>query len=141
VTQQVKVGVGVFVKRNSDGKILLQKRSGSHGQGTWGLPGGHLEFSEEIEACAKREVLEEVGIVVKNIRVVGFTNDVMKEENKHYVTIFVESELIDGEEPKIMEPQKTTELGWFDENKLPAPLFLPLKNFLEGKCYSVIKIK
>ena len=39
--KRVQVGVGVFVKRN--GKILVGKRKGSHGAGTWALPGGHLE--------------------------------------------------------------------------------------------------
>ncbi len=54
------VGVGVIVIRN--GGILLGKRIGSHGAGTWALPGGHLEYAERIEDCAAREVLEETGL-------------------------------------------------------------------------------
>ena len=55
----VKVGVGVFIVRN--GKVLLGKRKGSHGEGLWALPGGHVEEYEDYwETCA-REVEEEVG--------------------------------------------------------------------------------
>ena len=32
---------------------------------------------------------------------------------------------------KIMEPDKSTDIGWFRTNKLPKPLFLPVKNLLK----------
>ena len=51
------VGVAVIVVNN--GKVLLGKRKGSHGSGSWAFPGGHLEMNESIEACARREVFEE----------------------------------------------------------------------------------
>src|SRR3989338_2958761 len=98
-----RIGVGVFVRNSSSGKILIQKRIGAHGAGTWILPGGHLEFNESIESCAKREAKEEFGIEVINVKVLGITEDPMPQENKHYITIFVDSELQSGSEPKIME--------------------------------------
>lgn len=131
------VGIGVFVK-NHQNQILLQKRINAHGANTWSLPGGHLEMYETIEEAAAREVLEETGVKIKNIKLLGFTNDIMKNEQKHYITIFVESELSEGI-PEIKEPHKTTEIGWFSSDKLPTPLFLPLKNFLEGKMIKTIK--
>ncbi len=122
------VGVGVFVKK--DGKILFQLRIGAHGANTWSLPGGHLEMYETIEECASREVLEEVGIKIKNIKILGFTNDIFQDEGKHYLTIFVDSEIAEGT-PTIKEPEKMKDLKWFPENKLPFPLFLPIKKFME----------
>ena len=124
------VGVGVFVKK--DGKVLIQHRVGSHGAGTWSLPGGHMEYGETPELTAVREVKEEVNLLVKNPKVVGITNDYMPEHGKHYVTIFVEAEYEDGE-IKINEPDKTTEIRWCDLNALPSPLFSPLKNFVENR--------
>ena len=83
--QRPRVGVGVFV--NKDGKILVGKRKGSHGAGTWALPGGHLEPGESFEACCKREVLEETGLTIKNISPVVFTNDIFHDEGVHYITL------------------------------------------------------
>ncbi|MEO7108781.1 MAG: NUDIX domain-containing protein [Rhodoferax sp.] len=38
------VGIGVIIVRH--GLVLLGQRIGSHGAGTWALPGGHLEFGD-----------------------------------------------------------------------------------------------
>lgn len=61
-----KVGVAVFVI--SDSKIVLGKRKNAHGQGAWASPGGHLEFGETLEACAKRELLEETGLIAESAK-------------------------------------------------------------------------
>ena len=61
----VAVGVGVLVVR--DGLVLLGRRLGAHGAGTWAAPGGRLEFGEQIEACAQRELAEETGLVARQI--------------------------------------------------------------------------
>jgi 8-oxo-dGTP diphosphatase len=120
-----KIGVGVFIINNN--KILLGKRKNSHGSGTWGLPGGHLEFSETFEECAKKEVMEETGLDIGAVTFETLTNDIFKEEAKHYVTIFVKSEYIEGD-AKIMEVDKCEQWDWFDWDEMPEPLFLPLEN-------------
>lgn len=51
-------------------------------------PGGHLEFGESFAETAAREVLEETGLQVGDIKFLTATNDVFG-EGKHYVTIFV----------------------------------------------------
>ena len=45
-----------------NGKVLLSKRKGSHGEGEFAFPGGHLEYMEGFADCARREVQEEYGI-------------------------------------------------------------------------------
>ncbi len=124
-----KVGVGVFVL--NDGKFLLGKRKGAHGEGSWSLPGGHLEFNEEVEECAKREVFEEVGIKIKNIRKGPFTNDIFKVENKHYITCFVFGEYDSGD-VRVMEPDRCEEWRWFSWEELPKDLFLPIRNLMDS---------
>lgn len=126
----VRVGIGVFLIK--DGKFLIQKRQGSHGEGTWSLPGGHLEFGESFEDTARREVKEETDLSIKNVRFAAVTNDVFADENKHYTTVWVLSEWESGE-LKNMEPNKCTEQRWITFEELPDPLFLPWKQLLTSE--------
>jgi len=127
---RVKVGVGVLVF-NKDGKILLMKRAGSYGQGTWAPPGGHVEFGETALAAAKREVKEEVGIGIKNAAVIGITEDIALVAEKHYITIFVQAEWSSG--LLKASDREFTEIGFFDINDLPKPLFISFSNLMKGK--------
>lgn len=122
-----KVGVGIFVRK--EGKFLFIQRKGAHGEGTYSIPGGHLEFNETWEECATREVFEETGIKIKNVRFAGATNDVFATEGKHYVTIFMISDWVEGE-PTPNDPS-CPQVFWVDWNSLPSPLFLPLENFIK----------
>ena len=127
MSELVRVGVAVVIIR--DGKILLGERIGSHGANTWATPGGHLEMGEEIEACAIRETLEETGLEVSEVSPLGFSNDVFNSLNKHYLTLYVVAQGVEGE-PEIMEPNKCLAWQWFGLDELPEPLFLSLENFL-----------
>jgi 8-oxo-dGTP diphosphatase len=121
--EQPRVGVAAILIR--DGRVLLGQRIGSHGAGSWALPGGHLEFGETPEDCARREVLEETGLVVATFERGPFVSDVFAAERRHYVTLFVMARDVEGE-PAIVEPDKCLGWQWFDWSALPAPLFLPL---------------
>lgn len=123
-----KVGVGIVIRR-PDGRILFVKRKGAHGEGTWSIPGGHLEWGETFEQCGMREAAEETGVLVKNVRVIGCTNDMFSEEGKHYVTVFVASEWAGGE-AHIAEPEKQERVEWLSPDMLPMPMFLPLMNLI-----------
>jgi 8-oxo-dGTP diphosphatase len=125
----VRPGVGVGVIIIKDGKVLLGKRKNAHGDGTWCCPGGHLEFKEDIEACAHREVFEETGLRIKNIKMGPYTNDKFEKEGKHYVTLFVIAEYKSGE-LELKEPEKCERWGWFTWDDLPEPLFLPTVNLV-----------
>jgi 8-oxo-dGTP diphosphatase len=124
-----RVGVGVYIL-NSKKQLLLQHRTSKHAYGTWAAPGGHLEFGESFFDCAKREAKEETGIDVQEIKVIGVSNDVYKEEGKHYVTPAVRVISFSGE-PKIMEPEKCDRMEWFDLDNLPSPLMSAFQTFLE----------
>ena len=123
-----KVGVGVIIIK--DNKILFGQRKNAHGEDTWSVPGGHLEFNELIEECAKREVFEETGIEIKNLKMGPFTNDIFKEEEKHYITIYVIADYDSGE-VEVKEPDRMIEWNWFSWNNLPKPLFKPIENLLK----------
>ena len=120
-----KVGIGVIIMR--DRKILLGKRKNAHGEGDWCYPGGHLEYGESWEECSQREVREEAGIEIKNLRFGTVTNDLFKKEHKHYITICMLADFAFGE-ARVLEPDKCEKWDWFEWDKLPHPLFLPIIN-------------
>lgn len=128
MNKEVRVGVAAVVLRK--GRILLGERIGSHGAHTWATPGGHLEMGESIEECARRETLEETGLVVEAFKKLSFTNDIFEKEGKHYVTLFVIATYSSGE-PQVTEPNKCKQWKWFELDQLPEPLFLPLVNLLK----------
>jgi 8-oxo-dGTP diphosphatase len=125
-----RVGIGVFVFK--DGKFIMGKRRGAHGSGTWSIPGGHLEFGETFEDTAKREVLEETGLKIKNVRFGAVTNDHFVEDDKHYVTIWMLSDWASGKE-RITEPDKFIAMQWRDFDSLPSPLFFPWQQLLASQ--------
>jgi 8-oxo-dGTP diphosphatase len=117
-----KVGAAVFVWRN--GTFYMCKRTGAHGEGTWSVPGGHVEYGEELAEAAARETFEETGMKIKNVEQIAVTNDVFHEHQKHYVTIWFRADW-DQNEPSIMEPDKILETRWATFQDLPSPLFEP----------------
>jgi 8-oxo-dGTP diphosphatase len=130
VIKNPRVGIGVFIFRGN--KFLMGKRLGSHGEGSWSVPGGHLEFGESFADTAQREVLEETGLRIRNIRFGAVTNDVFLREGKHYVTIWMLSDYESGE-ATIREPDKYVDQDWFDFDTLPVPLFLPWEQLLKSE--------
>jgi len=125
-----RIGVAVFVENPKLNAYLIGKRKGSLDSGNWGLPGGHMEPNETIEECAKRELLEETGLEIKNIKHVTFTDDNYPAECKRYITLFVSAQVKDNNaEPKLMEPEKCEEWKWHKWNdEPPKNCSMPMKH-------------
>lgn len=112
-----------------EGKVLLAKRKGAHGEGEYAFPGGHLEHMESFEDCARRETQEECGIEIKNIQF-HFVENVKKYAPKHYVHIGMLADWKSGK-PEVMEPEKSETWEWYDLEKLPKPLFWMSKSAID----------
>ena len=123
-----KVGVGVIVRRS--GRVLLGRRKGAHGAGTWQFPGGHLKYGESVQECARRELREETGLLLEELQLGPYTNDIFDEENRHYITLYAIGDLLKGD-PELREPEKCEAWRWFEWSALPRPLFLPIQNLLK----------
>ncbi|TQM16328.1 nucleotide triphosphate diphosphatase NUDT15 [Pseudonocardia kunmingensis] len=129
---RVQVGVGAVVV--DGGKVLVMRRAGAHGAGTWGLPGGHQEYGETPEGTAVRETAEETGLEVRPTARLGFTDDPMPDIARHYVTLFIACTPTGGE-PRLREPEKATALAWLTPDDLRArreELFAPLRQCLDA---------
>lgn len=127
-----QVGLAVVVERG--GQVLLLKRTGSHGEGTWAPPGGHVEFGESLEECAVRETLEETGVVIGDVEFVAITNDLFPSEQKHYLTVWVEATYLSGQ-ASVTDPDKVAQVSWVSWDALPEQLFIPFDNLLRGRSY------
>lgn len=66
----IKLSIVEAIIKNKSNKILLLKRSKKNKYyiGKWQLPGGKVEFGEEIDIAIKRELFEETGIKYKNLK-------------------------------------------------------------------------
>ena len=129
--EKPQVGTATIITR--DDKVLLMKRKGPHGQGTWSTPGGHLDFGETLEGCAARETKEEVGLDVFDVRFRTITNDIFETEGKHYITIWMDARSTG--EPYLAADEEAEEIGWYAWDALPDPLFLPLENLVKRNSY------
>lgn len=125
---QTRVGLGILVMRN--GQVLLGQRRGSHGAGYYAAPGGHLEFGESFAAAARREVREETGLEITNLRLLSVGNYLFAGE-RHYVDIDLVCEAPSGE-AELREPEKCTGWNWYDMDALPQPLFIVTQRMLES---------
>jgi 8-oxo-dGTP diphosphatase len=140
--QSMGVGVAVFVlhPKKYPGCVLLGKRIGSDGSGTYALPGGHVAFGESLAETAVRETKEETGLNVSDVQCAGSTpssplliaysviptltgcrhpnlglcNAIESDAGYHYLVpimvCHVDAEADDEGEPINLEPEKNE--GW-----------------------------
>ena len=117
------VGCGVFIVNDKD-QVLLQRRSDT---GDWCIPGGALEPYETYEEAATREVREEVGITVKDLKLFGIYSGEerrIRYPNEDIVyslsVIFTSNEyegVISDQDTEVLEHR------FFGRNEVPEELF------------------
>jgi 8-oxo-dGTP pyrophosphatase MutT (NUDIX family) len=106
------------------GKVLLLRRARTgYLDGWYALPGGHLRRGESVAECAIRECLEETGIridarVLRSAAVMPY-----RTTDQQGVNFIMTCEEFSGE-PKLAEPDRFDDLGWWSEGALP-PMTAP----------------
>lgn len=124
----IGVGVGAFIL-NEDNKLLLHKRAVPAEKDHWCIPGGRLEMFEKLEQAVIREVKEETDLDVEVIKLMGICDHIIKEESAHWVAASYLCKIKSGE-AKIMEPDKASDMKWFDLDDLPEKLTITTKKAL-----------
>ena len=111
----------IVLERLSDEKILLQFRSDFR---VWGVPGGHPEEDESIEACARRETFEETGLLPGALTPFGFSSSVPLEmltypngDRIHSFALLFHATEWTGR--AITANDETLALGYFAPHELP----------------------
>jgi len=129
-TETPRVGLAIILM--DSGRVLLGKRRGAHGVGTWAFPGGKLNPGENFYECLERELKEETGLnaFLRDKAPSSVTNDIFP-EGIHYVTLFFRMGYMSGE-ARVLEPDKCEEWRWYAWKDLTGlNLFLPVHNLLK----------
>ncbi len=118
----IGVGVGAVVF-NETGEVFLAQRGpkAKNERGHWEFPGGGVDFGETLADAIQREFLEEYGIVIEVDSLLDVSDHILPDEGQHWVSPTFIARHISGE-PRILEPEKCTAIGWFDLDDLPQPL-------------------
>lgn len=117
----------------ADGRIVLARR---HDTGSWALPGGMVEWGEEIATTVRRELLEETGLELVCIsRLAGVYSKPNRDPRVHSICVVVEAEV--RGDIKIQDKQEISEVEAFNLKDLPSVRLSydngeQLKNYLDN---------
>ncbi len=127
------VGVAVIVVEGE--KILLGKRNKPPALGKWCIPCGHVEWGEDVREAAKREFLEETGLVVD----VGDVFEVLSNfHNPEHLTVGVWfwGNVIGGE---LRAGDDLSEVKFFSLWDLPKDMAFPTDRMVIDKLRKLFK--
>ena len=118
-----RVGANAIIF-NEAGQTLLTRRADN---GLWCVPGGHLDFDEDIRQTAVREALEETGLRVEIERLVGMysvtypAHTFPEKRRRGMFIVAFRCRVLGGE---LTLNDEVTEFGWFYPQALPDDLIM-----------------
>ena len=127
----------IFKDLNSSARILLIKRKKDPFKNSWALPGGFLEETEELEEGAKRELLEETGLEIEDLKQLKTYGDLNRDPRGRTISIAFIG--VVNKEVKIKAGDDAKEVNWFDLDELPdlafdhSKIIEDAKNYLQTK--------
>lgn len=77
----------VVMTRESDPRVLLIERAADPFKGCWAFPGGFMNMDETTEQCAVRELEEETGLRLRELRQIGAYSAVNRDPRGRTVTV------------------------------------------------------
>ena len=134
------VGISALLLKPDEKSVLFGKRYGIEsggicftGNGEWNFPGGGLRKFEMGRDAVLRELGEETGLEGVNIVLVdeypSATTETFLDEKRHFITLYYRVIHLNGT-PRVKEPKECLEWKWYQWNKFPEPLYLPVRNLI-----------
>ncbi|WP_169545082.1 NUDIX domain-containing protein [Sneathiella aquimaris] len=115
-----RVGCGAYIQ-DINKKVLLVKRRRDPEAGSWGFPGGKVDFGETTKQATIREIKEELGLRIE-VRGLAHLVEFIDTQNREHWLAPVYHASIQAGTPLIKEPEAIAELKWFDLSALPNQL-------------------
>jgi rSAM/selenodomain-associated transferase 1 len=109
-------GAGCVVEH--DGKVLLARRKYAPWQGHWYFPSGFVEYDEDVEVTAVREVREETGLEVA-LDGVFAVRSYFDDPRKNGIIILFRGRVVGG---RLCASDDVSEVGFFAPDALPEPI-------------------
>lgn len=117
-----------------DGRIVLIRRRDT---GRWALPGGIVDWGEDLADAANRELAEETGLTLTALgRLIGVYSHAERDPRFHSVCVALSAQVIG--EPKTYDPDEVSEVRAFAVDEIPTEQLAhdhaqQLKDYLTGK--------
>ncbi|MDF2712871.1 MAG: mutT [Nonomuraea muscovyensis] len=125
-TEKPPLSMAVVV---SEGKLLMIRRREREGDLLWALPGGAIEAGETPEEAAVRETVEETGLVVAAMKVLGER----VHPKTHRTMSYTACEVLQGE-AKVADADELDAVAWVTLDEIPQyvpyGLFEPVQEYL-----------
>ncbi|MBH0230636.1 NUDIX hydrolase [Halobacillus yeomjeoni] len=121
----------VVIILNEQNEVLFQKRH----DGGWGLPGGLMDLGESFIEAAKREVYEETGLVVENLKLLDVFSGsdyyfkVSNGDELYSATAVYYTHDVSGE--MRIDDHESIKIQYFPLSNLPEGLTDEYKGFIE----------
>lgn len=121
-TNQQVITACAFIHQKIAGveKVFLPKRAATKKflPGVYELPGGHIDFGEEVVVGLKREIAEEIGMQVEvgdPFFVFTYTNEI---KGSHSIEVIYFAHFTNDISNITINPEDHSEFGWFSEDEL-----------------------
>ncbi|WP_152397781.1 NUDIX hydrolase [Paenibacillus cellulositrophicus] len=125
----VVAGAFVFDKEN---RVLMQKRSDN---GQWGFPGGFMDLGESIQDTARREIYEETGLILKELKLFGIYSGPQYDKtfsNGDQVSLVLISFVCDQYSGELVESnEESIQNKFYSLKELPEHIFTEHKMLIE----------
>jgi 8-oxo-dGTP diphosphatase len=115
MTRNIAVTLECFIKKG-DKYLMLHRHSDKKIMpGVWMAPGGHREFNEGLFEAARREVKEETGLKIKNLKLKAVGNAYLKDLDKEFYFYMVTADYDSGD---LKQKVDDGEFVWMEKNEI-----------------------
>lgn len=132
----VTVDILLLYKENSKYEILLIKRKNEPYKNRWAMPGGFVDENEDLLVAAKRELIEETGILTENIIQLVTVGTPGRDPRGHTISVVYGAVIDEKTDPNAGDD--ADDANWFDIDNLPELAFDHLE-ILETQILKLIK--